>query len=271
MAADLTGVRRKIARAKDKLDALSKEVAAYFDSDPFRLVEEANGNHYAVVSYIDQEPDQEWGLEIAEIATQARSALDHLIRQLIIDSGNDPNRSKRSQFPIFRNRDAYVNKGRRRESHRDTMLKGVAARHRDLIDQFQPYQRGRRIDDDPLCILDAVSNRDKHRDVHVALAAVGGSRFKLAKPDGEVLTIRINVADRPQPIVDGQVVIGITNNPPADAPNQKVEMLIEDISMDLFFEGDRFLTVDDMDRAVLHASGIIDRLAKRIKPQIPSA
>jgi hypothetical protein len=38
MSADLNGVRRKLARAKKKFDALSDEVASYLDPSPFRLV-----------------------------------------------------------------------------------------------------------------------------------------------------------------------------------------------------------------------------------------
>ena len=126
--------------AKKKLSALSVEVGAYMDPPPFRIAVEAVGNRQAVVCRIERPADDSWADEMAEIAYQARSALDLLIPQLVIDSGNTPKRG--TQFPIFLDRDAYVNKGRSGTSNRDRMLKGVAKRHRSVIEEAQPYQRG---------------------------------------------------------------------------------------------------------------------------------
>lgn len=264
MPADLTNARRKVARAKQDLDTLRNEVAAYLQEKPWRFVEESNHNSYAIRGSIDREPDPEWDIDIGVIGSHARSALDYLVRQLVIASGNDPTRG-RTQFPIFLNRDEYVNNRGRRPSHRDLMLKGVDERFRRIIDQLQPYQRGRRVDNDPLVILEAVTNTDKHRDLHAAVAATTGTRFKLHMPDGRVLTVRINRGDRPQWIVDGQIFLGIDNQPPPEAPYQQVKMQVEQINVGLFFANDtRFVSVDDMERAVLHTSRILDRFSRMI-------
>jgi hypothetical protein len=267
MAADLTSARRKAARAKEQLDTLRDEVAAYLDPPPWRFVEETKRNSYALRSYIDRAPDPEWEIDIGQIGIQARSALDYLIQQLIIDSGNDPARG-RPQFPIFRDRDQYFDKRGKSPSFRDNMLKGVDERYRRVIDQFQPYQRGGRVDDDPLSVLDTVTNRDKHRDIHVALAATTGTHFKLLFSDGRIYDVKINVGDSPQGIVDGEVFLGIDNQPPPGAPDQQVKMQVEEIKVNLFFEGDngRLISLDDLERAVLQVARIIERFAKPIKP-----
>jgi hypothetical protein len=80
MPADLSGVRRKLARAKDKLDKLSDAVKPYLDTTPFRIEVDVQGNHQAVVCRVDPEPEESWADDMAEIAYQARSALDLLIR-----------------------------------------------------------------------------------------------------------------------------------------------------------------------------------------------
>jgi hypothetical protein len=54
-------------------------------------------------------------------------------------------------------------------------------RHRRIIDDLQPYQRGRRAYNDPLAILQVVSNCDKHNDIYVAGAAVEKPAFRLVR------------------------------------------------------------------------------------------
>jgi hypothetical protein len=185
--ADLTAVRLKVARAKKKLDALSAEIAAYLDPPPYRIGVEANGHDQAVVCRIERPPDPERALERAEVAYQARSALDILVVQLVIDSGNVHRRG--TQFPIFTDRDSYLKPGRGGSSSRDRMLTGVASRHRRVIDDVQPYQRGRRAENDPLAILSTVSNRDKHNAIYTAIAAVGRPRFKIIRSGVEDVTV----------------------------------------------------------------------------------
>lgn len=197
--ADLTAVRQKVARAKTKLDRLSAEVAAYLDPVPHRIVVEANGDDQAIVCRIDRAPDPEWALELAEVAYQARSALDILVVQLVIDSGNVHCRG--TQFPIFTDRDSYVTPDRNGNTKRDTMLKGVASRHRRVIEDVQPYQRSRGAENDPLAVLGTVSNRDKHNAIYTAVAAVGRPRFKIVRPGLEDITLEFAAARyRPYPM-----------------------------------------------------------------------
>jgi hypothetical protein len=82
MAADLDGVRRKLARARSKLDALQTNVDAYMDPPPFEIAVESQGNRQAIVCRVAREPDESWADEMAEIPYQARSALDVLVGQL---------------------------------------------------------------------------------------------------------------------------------------------------------------------------------------------
>lgn len=265
MPADLSGIRMKLARSKHDLDALSDKVAAYMNPPPFEFVIKSKGNSYAIVCRIRRKPDPEWVIDLGAIGYQARSALDLLIVQLAIDSGNTP--GKRTQFPIFTDRDQYVAKGRRGKSHRDVMLDGVASRHRRVIDNLQPYQRGRRVDDDPLAILATLSNRDEHRDVHFGLASIQVPRFGLLQPNGELQTIEL-VGDkfRGYPMTDGQELISIENFPPPEATNVKAQLKVLDMNVTLGFLGDRVITVADIDRTVLHVVSIVERFAKRIKP-----
>lgn len=271
MGTDLNGVRRKLARAKHKLDALSAEVAVYMDPPPFRFVVETNGNHQGIVCRIDREPDEQWADELVEIVYQARSALDQLFQQLIIDSGNTP---WKGVYPIRSDRYNYFAKGKGGISERDRLLKGVAGRHRRIIDSVQPFHRGRSAARDPLAVLSTISNRDKHNDVYVCVATAGNPAFKitrpgLARPDRE-LTVRLGEQLTPYPMTDDQEFIGLDWNPPSgvkDAVNTEVYLETIDMQPTIGFQSDgRTFTLGDVGRAVLAVAGITDRHVSRFKP-----
>ncbi len=261
--ADLSTVRRKVARAKDKLDTLSAEAAAYLDAMPYRIVVEANGDDQTIVCRVDRAPDPEWALELSEIAYQARSALDQLVKQLVIDSGNVHQRG--TAFPIFRERDPYVKPDKNGIIKRDKLLKGVASRHRRVIDDVQPYQRGRWAANDPLAVLSTVSNRDKHDESYTAIAAVGRPRFKIVRRGLEDITVEFTAAKyRPYPMGDGDELISVNTADLASHEHLHLEVL--EMNVELGFVGDRVVTLPQIDEAVLRASAIIERCASRLKP-----
>lgn len=268
MPADLNAVREKLARAKEKLDALRRDVTTYLDPPPYRLAIESGGDIQAIVCHIDREPNPDWAHELAEVAYQARSCLDLLVRQLAIDSGT-PN-PKGTQFPIFTNHAAYIRK-RGRESPRDRNLRGVASRHRRIIDDLQPYQRGRRAYGDPLAILQMVSNRDKHNDIYTAVAAVEKPTFRLVRLKNGVRHLEDLTVDftgekfRPYAMADANELVSI-NTANLDA-GYEIRLEIPEMKVDLgFVSDDRVVTLNDIERSVLHVAGIVDRFAARIKP-----
>jgi hypothetical protein len=114
-------------------------------------------------------------LEIGEIAHNLRSALDHLVVQLVVDNGRDPE-STRTQFPIFLREDDYRQKRGRRPAHREAMLDGVAKSNKTVIDGLQPYQAGpRSARRHPLWLLREITDRDRHREPHIAFRSHRGS------------------------------------------------------------------------------------------------
>jgi hypothetical protein len=114
MPADLSAVKRRVADAKDELDHLRAEVDAFISAvpPPWRLEREDTQHVEALVSYIDRKPDPAWGDKIGYIAVKARSALDQLMTQLVVDSGNDP--TKRSPTSRSSRRPTPTSQSRRR-------------------------------------------------------------------------------------------------------------------------------------------------------------
>jgi len=266
--ADLKAVHQKLARARAKFARLNAEVGTYMDPPPYRFVVEVDGYKEAIVCHIDREPNPDWAHELGEIAYQARSCLDLLIRQLVIDSGNDPDKGK-TQFPIFLERTAYMQK-RGRESPRDRMLRGVASRHRKLIDTFQPYHQGSRAPDHPLAILQTVSNRDKHNDTYSVVAAVERPRFKIARPaiDEDLVVDFTGKKFRPYAMADGDELIALEWSPPPGSPpgtpNTAVHLEVLELVTDLGFQSDRLVILADIERAVDTSAEVVAKFDARL-------
>jgi hypothetical protein len=183
--------------------------------------------------------------------------------QLVIDSGNVHRRG--TQFPIFTNRDSYMKPGRSGTVQRDKMLKGVASRHRSVIDDVQPYQRGGQAENDPLAVLSTVSNRDKHNGIYTAVAAVGRPRLRIVRLGLEDLTVEFTGQKfRPYPMTDGQELISV--NTENLLPHQHLQLEVLEMNVELGFVSDRVVTLPQIEQAVLRVSGIVDRFAARIEP-----
>jgi hypothetical protein len=104
-----------------------------------------------------------------EALYQLRSALDHLIHQLVILNGQAAKltTSRRHQFPIFDSAQGYGAKAAR-------MIDGVSKDVADIIERAQPYKRTTRAPRrDPLWILQDLNNTDKHRLIPVSVLGIG--------------------------------------------------------------------------------------------------
>jgi hypothetical protein len=214
-----------------------------------------------LVSHVDREPDPAWGDDIGVIAYKARSSLDQIVHQLVVDSGNVP--SSADYFPIYADADGYLSKGRSRTSQRDRKLQGVASRHRRVIDGLQPYQRGPQARRDPLFVLNAICNQDKHSRPHAVWAAMSGTRFRIVRPDGEEFRVSIKQDDRPRPLVDGQVLLGIDSQP--DDGVSKMRLEVDDVRIGVVFAGKVTVSLDQVETALQHVCGIVDRFENRIR------
>jgi hypothetical protein len=86
-------------------------------------------------------------------------------------------------------------------------------RHRKVIDTLQPFnQWPGKVQDDPLAILQTVSNRDKHNDIYTAVAAVRQPRFKISRrtlDNGDLTVDFTGKKFRPYAMADGDHLIGL--------------------------------------------------------------
>lgn len=188
MIPSLDGVCLKLQRAYQQIELLKGEIDAFLHERPYeptlqldRVPGETNPRYIHIFTIRITERRRcppEWGVILGEIVHDIRSALDHLIWQLVIyATDKPPAENDKTQFPIFLTAARF-------QSNRSSMLKGVSKKAASLIESFQPFATGENTSS-PLWHLNQLSNIDKHRVIHLAGGSVHTYNFSfppLANP-----------------------------------------------------------------------------------------
>jgi hypothetical protein len=170
-AASLDGPIAKLDRAKTHFQTLNKSIGAFKRSKAHDFVvtevDPSTGEKVVHLKVLKEPKNPEWGLILGDVVHNLRSALDHLVWQLVLLNGKKPRRQ--NQFPIIRAKNDYWEASKdRSESVRERMLVGVAEEHRAFIDMVQPFQAGSNAEGTALAVLSWISNADKHRVVYAS-------------------------------------------------------------------------------------------------------
>jgi hypothetical protein len=168
----LEGVRAKLGRADEHLRSLDAEVPSFLADKPheFRGHIDRKASRYFVTVHIKQEPPIAWSVIVGEFVHNLRSALDHLVWQLIVAAGREPiGGSGGNQFPIFTVKPGDL---RKRKCLFNKQLRGLPRYGRAIINQMQPYHARRDARLRPLAVLADLSNEDKHQAILPAFASI---------------------------------------------------------------------------------------------------
>ncbi|MCL4199551.1 MAG: hypothetical protein KJZ69_18810 [Phycisphaerales bacterium] len=158
---DLTNAKLKIERAEHHLKGLKQVIQSFFDLNHYTLKLKPNPSppKYVLTASRDWIIPSAWSLIIGDYAHNARSSLDMIIYRL--SSLAEGDRARLSlQFPIFDDAAKF-------QKAASSLLAGVSARHRAVIESFQPYQSSGAAQDNPLRLLAEINNADKHRLIHI--------------------------------------------------------------------------------------------------------
>lgn len=129
------GVHAKVERAARQLICLSADIGAFCDYQRNKIEHIADSNAGTQTwVFRDNTPEvpMEFSVRSGEIVHNLRSALDHLVWQLVIANGHEP--TTRNQFPVFSAQREYSERA-------EQYLAGVAPRVQEVINSVQPFQR----------------------------------------------------------------------------------------------------------------------------------
>lgn len=162
----LASVRLKVKRAELHRKTLDDEGQAWVKRQKAAVIHNTDTEppwHRLVVdAKAWEEPPPHWGIVLGDLIHNLRSALDHMIWQLVLANNRTPGRN--NQFPIYSHKpspDAY-----------GACVKGVADPAKAKIRKLQPYMRPQRPEPEPLEIIGFLSNIDKHQTIHAAATIV---------------------------------------------------------------------------------------------------
>lgn len=238
----LEGVRGKLKRADNHLEALKAEVAsvtAEFDADGLRkTTDPANGDYVWVVDINEHRTDTVAAMA-GDFIHNLRGALDHLVWELA-----DPDQRPRSEFPVFKN-DGAGNSGF--TGGGAPKISSLPEDARQAIEALQPFHAGDDAVSHPLWLIHDLDIIDKHRRLLTAPAAASragliGPPFKLG---GKGPLVMVELHDMKFTVGkcrngDALVRIAGTNPPEMVAefrPGVKFKLTLDEVGLpELFIE-----------------------------------
>jgi hypothetical protein len=146
-------VRLKIERADKHIKDLEADIRGFFDTKPYVVVGEREADTRRPIYRLAacSHPPVRFSLITGDILQNLRSALDHLIWQLVEAAGNNPGIT--NAFPICDSPAEY-------QSARTTSkVTGISVDAKKAIDATNPYHGGNEV----LWKLHRLNNIDKHR------------------------------------------------------------------------------------------------------------
>ncbi len=121
-------------------------------------------------------------LVAGEAAHQLRSALDHLVWQLVVANTGEPPRGTRSGFPIFKTEEGY-------DARAASMIAGVSDGAARRIRAAQPFLAGEDAERVLTWVLHELNNADKHRLIPVVIDHTSVVHVHLRKRHGATVEI----------------------------------------------------------------------------------
>jgi hypothetical protein len=203
LPAAILGTALKLNRAEFHIKTLKESIDAFFESKPLEIVRGVNpdSNEVFGVLRVKRECPPAWGILVGDFIHNLRSALDHLVWQLVIHETGNPPPTFDTQFPIFQTEAGYKTRGEQ------VRLKGVGANAKALIKTLQPFSTGEGTNS-PLWHLHELSNFDKHR--RICLASAVTHDLHVQGVAGEIVGLMLAKQGKLQ---DGAILMGVRMAP----------------------------------------------------------
>jgi hypothetical protein len=277
----LDGAWAKMARAAQHLQLLDRLVDQYRAGDPVRLGIRPSRDGETFIAYLEAggKPPLHLALVVGDIAGNLRSALDQAAWQLALRTlgedrlSTDEGLARQITFPIQDRRTEW-------EKKRTALAERLGEDAIAAIEPLQPFNNEGTARVNPLALLQAINNTDKHRVRINSLAAI--------PLDGIQVTANGPLdLDGLRPLVPVDALVeaemSLFEIPAPDAPTPSIRLrLIEAPPVCLLVEGVGVLRVDQLTKLAADVADVIgivshffppiddleDRLGKLVVPDV---
>lgn len=211
MSHPLDGCAAKVARADQSISELNAEIDAFLSKEPLAIVREDDPQKGQIVwrAKVVRSIPREWSVRIGEIVHDLRSALDHMVWQLVLANGESPD--GKTEFPVFWDAGRY-----RADSPRK--VRGMSQEARAQIERLQPYHAAHRFEDHALYVVHKLNLTDKHQLLNVIASSYRPQRFGLSGGAGTGTIHGITADGRPVPFEDGAEIMNFKYEVGTPAP-----------------------------------------------------
>ena len=215
------GINAKIRRARDQINSLKSDMDRFCEDIQQSIVHEVcQDADEQVWVFRDAPPNVpiEWSVRLGEILYNLRSALDHLVWQLVLANGQNPGRH--NAFPI-------VNKQCNWQGA-TSQLKDVTPEVEIMIKRLQPYTGGIGFPFDVSAFwkLNSLCNIDKHRYLHLVAIVPDVDGISYEKPDGSPSLQGHSHAGK---IKENKVLLCFNNAAATINPTFQIDVRFEDV------------------------------------------
>jgi hypothetical protein len=223
---------RKLGRAEHHLKTLGEQWDAFLGDDETYAVEHELRHEPPILVWqtwfaILRPIPPELSLTAGDLFGNLRACLDHLIGAFVLRFGGEI--KGHHAFPLYGREDAFIGavKKVRRKRDRGGPLQGIPTESAEwaLVEEAQPYKRGKDWRQHPLAELNTLVNIDKHRGLHASMAyPEAKSALDLLEWSPEAELIGHDPHWRPgQPLEHGTELATLRFASPEPSPNVRVK------------------------------------------------
>jgi hypothetical protein len=195
----LGGVHEKLRRAEAHFRDLYAESRAFIEREPQPWgisipYYDPESGWYICKAIVNEPAPIRLGVILGDVIHNARSALDHLVWQLVLANGQTPRAGAGgNMWPVALEEKHW-------KAAVKTRLRGVGAPQQALIQQAQPYKEGRRTHNTSPAVINALSNTDKHQVVHATAALLidpgEEAKFSIRQGPGRIVRSEVRHGGR---------------------------------------------------------------------------
>lgn len=171
----LAGARLKLVRAEKHFQDIT-EILKRLEHGECEIIPEEQSDGLGVLRVrLSPKPPDDLPVIVGDCLFNLRSALDHLVWQLVIVNKGTP--TDRHFFPICSSSKAFSEAVAKHHRLDDAPAKAVT-----LIESLQPYYTG---ETHPLALLSKLHNVDKHRNLNLVTAVASDTELNWGRPTSD--------------------------------------------------------------------------------------
>lgn len=195
----LDGVHQKLHWAETLFKALYAESQAFIERDPQPWAisipyYDTESGWYVCKAIVNEPAPIRLGVILGDVIHNARSALDHLVWQLVLANDQTPRAGAGgNMWPIVLEEKDW-------KAAVKVRLDGVGTTQQAIIQGVQPYNEGRRAQSTSPAIINVLSNTDKHQVVHATAALIidpgEEAKFSIRRGPGRIIRSEVKHGGR---------------------------------------------------------------------------